>query len=213
MVVVTTHHHNRVHQTKSDVCDRSGNPALTRISAKGAMAVLSSFETNRLLIRPRSMVDFEVCLAMDRDPEVTKYIPGPWHDPEQHERFLTERIQKSFGAGLGYWSIFPKRQLDKFLGWILLMPYDGMGPEIEIGWRLSRLAWGKGYATEAARPIVEHAFETVRLSRIVADIDHRDTLSMRVSEKIGLKFIGDSVHDGAPCKSYLMTGDDFTKAR
>jgi RimJ/RimL family protein N-acetyltransferase len=35
------------------------------------------------------------------------------------------------------------------------MPYDGIGPEIEIGWRLSRPAWGKGYATEAARLIVE----------------------------------------------------------
>jgi RimJ/RimL family protein N-acetyltransferase len=144
---------------------------------------------------------------------VTKYIPRPWHDPEQHERFLTERIQKSFGAGFGYWSIFPKRRRYKFLGWILLMPYDGIGPEIEIGWRLTRLARGKGHATEAARPIVEHAFKTVRVIRIVADIDHRNTLSMRVAEKIGLKFIGDSVHDGAPCKSYLMTSDDFIMAK
>jgi RimJ/RimL family protein N-acetyltransferase len=157
------------------------------------------------------MSDFDACLAMDRDPTVTKYIPGPWDDPKGHERFLRERIQESFGPGLGYWSIFPKEHPAQFLGWILLIPYDGIGQEIEIGWRLNRLSWGKGYATEAAIPVVEHAFATVGLNRIVADIDPRNLASMRVAEKIGLKLIGDGEHDGVPCKSYAMTIDDFAK--
>lgn len=173
---------------------------------------LPRFETDRLLLLPRSMRDFEACLAMDRDPDVTKYIPGPWNDPEQHERFLRARIETSFGPDLGYWSIFTKHQPDQFLGWILLIPYDGIGPEIEIGWRLNRLAWGKGYATEAARPIVEHAFRTVGLSRIVADIDPANSRSMHVSEKIGLKFVGDGIHGGVACKCYAMTRDDFSTA-
>lgn len=142
---------------------------------------------------------------MDRDPDVTRFIPGPWNDLEKHERFLRDRIENSFGNGLGYWSIFPRERPDQFLGWILLIPYDGSGPEIEIGWRLNRLAWGKGYATEAAKPIVEHAFEALRLSRIVADIDLGNTPSMRVAEKIGLKYIGDGRREGRPCKSYVMT--------
>lgn len=107
------------------------------------------------------MADFDACLAMDCDPEVTKFIPGPWDDPSRHEAFLKDRIETSFGEGLGYWSIFPKAQPDQFAGWILLIPYDDVGPEIEIGWRLCRSTWGKGFAAEAIRPIVEHAFHTL----------------------------------------------------
>src|SRR5471030_2207047 len=77
---------------------------------------LPTFETDRLLIRPRTMADYEACLAMDRDPQVTQFIDGPWHDAEAHERFLRERIQTSFGDGLGYWSIFPKDSPMRFWG-------------------------------------------------------------------------------------------------
>ncbi len=48
------------------------------------------------------MADFETCLAMDRDPDVTRYIRGPWNDPEEHRRFLTDRIQTAWAPGLGY---------------------------------------------------------------------------------------------------------------
>lgn len=173
---------------------------------------LPRFETERLLVQPRSMRDFEACLAMDRDPDVTRYIPGPWNDAAQHERFLSERIQMSFGSGLGYWSIFPKDRPDQFLGWILLIPYDGVGPEIEIGWRLNRLAWGKGYASEAARPIVAHAFRTAGLSRIVADIDAANSRSTHVAEKIGLRLVGHGRQGDVACKCYVMTRDDFSSA-
>ncbi len=46
--------------------------------------MLPSFETERLLLRPRTMADFEACLAMNEDPEVMRFIPGPWDDPELH---------------------------------------------------------------------------------------------------------------------------------
>lgn len=171
--------------------------------------MLPSFQTERLVLRPRSMADFAACLVMDRDPEVIRFICGPWDIPAEHERFLSERIRKSFGGGLGYWSIFANDQPDQFLGWVLLIPYDGTGPEIEIGWRLNRLSWGMGYATEAAKPVVEHAFTTVQAHRIVADIDPGNSASIRVAEKIGLKYAGDGDHDGSPCKSFVMTAEDF----
>ncbi len=72
------------------------------------------------------------------------------------------------------------------------------------------VAWGKGYAGKAARPVVEHAFKTVGLPRLVADIDPRNTPSMRVAEKIGMTFVGDNAYsDGHPCKSYTMTAESF----
>lgn len=170
---------------------------------------LPSFETERLWVRPRTMADFDACLAMDRDPAVTRFIPGPWNEPAKQEAFLRERIETSLGDGLGYWSISSKEQPDKFLGWILLIPYDGVGPEVEIGWRLNQSAWGNGFAPEAGRPIAEHAFHTVGLERIVADIDPGNLSSLRVAERIGMKHIGDGKHGDDPCKCYVMTKADL----
>jgi RimJ/RimL family protein N-acetyltransferase len=159
------------------------------------------------------MDDFESCLAMDRDPEVTRFVPGPWHDPARHERFLRERLTGSYGTGLGYWSLFAKADPCRFLGWVLLIPRDAIGPEIEIGWRLNRSSWGNGYATEATRPIVQHAFATLALPRIVADIHAHNRASLQVAEKIGMRWIGDGVYGGLPCRSYEMTADDHAMRR
>ena len=57
---------------------------------------LPDFETPRLLLRPRCMEDFDACLAMDRDPDVTRYIQGPWADPEKHRRFVGDN---AYGDG------------------------------------------------------------------------------------------------------------------
>lgn len=156
------------------------------------------------------MADFDACLAMDRDPDVTRYIRGPWDDPAEHRRFLADRIQRQWPPGQGYWSIFAKENPAAFLGWILLIPYEGIGPEVDIGWRLVKSTWGRGYATEATLPVVAHAFRTAGLPKLVADIDPRNSASMRVAEKIGMTFVGDGAHaDGAPFKSYVPTAEAF----
>ncbi|MBM6594112.1 GNAT family N-acetyltransferase [Microvirga pudoricolor] len=149
--------------------------------------MLPRFRTKRLLLRPRTMRDFADCLAMDRDPDVTRHVAGPWGDPERHERFLRQRIRADFGPGLGYWTVATEGAPDTFLGWVMLIPEDGTGPEVEIGWRFCRRAWGRGYATEAARPVLAHGFRTLGLARIVAAIAPGNAASIRVAEKIGLR--------------------------
>ena len=160
------------------------------------------------------MADFDACLAMDRDPEVTKYVVGPWSSPVLHEQFLRERIETNFGPGLGYWSIFAIDRPAEFLGWILLIPDDGVGPEIEIGWRLTRNVWGEGYATEAALPVVRHAFETLRLPRLIAGIDPRNRGSIRVAEKIGMTCT-DEPHSAEddPYRSHVLTLEDYRRGQ
>jgi RimJ/RimL family protein N-acetyltransferase len=148
---------------------------------------LPTFTTERLILRPRTIDDYDACLAMDRDPAVVRYIPGPWDDATAHAAFLRHRIARPYPDGLGYWCVFPKASLDRFLGWVLLIPRDAVGPEVEIGWRLLQSAWGRGYAPEAAAAIVRHAFETVGLDRIIAEIHPEHARSQRVAEKIGLR--------------------------
>ena len=148
---------------------------------------LPTFATTRLILKPRTMDDIEACLAMDRDPEVTRFIPGPWDDPAAHRAFVENRIRHAYPAGMGYWSILAP---EVFVGWILLTPLDLHGPEIEIGWRLVRSAWSRGYATEAARPVLYHAFTTVAVSQLIADIHCKNTASANVATKLGFRPLG-----------------------
>ncbi|QND50931.1 GNAT family N-acetyltransferase [Phyllobacterium sp. 628] len=175
--------------------------------------MLPAFETERLFLRPRTMADIDACMAMDRDPEVTKYVPGPWHNPQEHRRFVISRIEAEFAPGLGYWSIFAKAQPELFLGWVLLIPDNAIGPDIEIGWRLNRHAWGKGYATEAARPLVDHAFLFLGIERVVASIHPDNAASIHVAKKIGLRPERDTIHDETPYQTYAINRVDFLSSQ
>ena len=71
--------------------------------------MLPRFETERLWLRPRTMADFAACLDMDRDPEVTKFVPGPWTDPEA-ARPVAEHALLTFGLDRIVADIAPRNQ-------------------------------------------------------------------------------------------------------
>ncbi len=157
---------------------------------------LPSFDTLRLVLRPRTLVDLEACLAMDRDPEVTRHVAGPWSDPHEHRCFVVGRMTHAYPEGLGYWSIFERREPARFIGWVLLIHEDAVGPEVEIGWRLVHDAWGKGMAGEAARAVVAHAFDMLALPEIVAGIARGNLASCRLAEKLGMRAPAPSASSG-----------------
>jgi RimJ/RimL family protein N-acetyltransferase len=162
--------------------------------------MVPAFQTARLVLRSRTQADIEACLEMDRDPEVTRFIVGPWSDPAAHRAFVAARIGARFPAGMGYWSVFLQ---GGFIGWVLLAPLDLRGPEIEIGWRFVRRAWGQGYATEAARPVLNHALDTLALACVVADIDSANTASIGVARKLGLRVRGPIGYAGRIVDRYV----------
>jgi RimJ/RimL family protein N-acetyltransferase len=162
---------------------------------------LPGFQTARLALRQRTLGDLEACLEMDRDPEVTRFIPGPWADPVAHRAFVERRIGSDFPPGMGYWSVL---LAGEFIGWILLMPLDLQGPEIEIGWRFRKVSWGQGYATEAAGRVLEHGLSTLALPRIVADIDPANHGSLGVVRKLGFRREGPVLHAGHPAERYAI---------
>ncbi|MCA8427963.1 GNAT family N-acetyltransferase [Burkholderia seminalis] len=172
-------------------------------------AELPVLETDRLWLRPRVLADLEACVEMDRDPEVTRHIAGPWHDSDAHRRFVTHRITRDYPPGLGYWSIFEKAAPDAFIGWVLLIPdYADGARDVEIGWRLVRAAWGRGIASEAAQALVRHAFDTVRLPRVIADIAEANGGSLNVARKLGMQRVS-VVHDGIPYIRHRLERNDL----
>ncbi|MBW4090466.1 MAG: GNAT family N-acetyltransferase [Proteobacteria bacterium] len=158
------------------------------------------FRTARLTLAPRRMADLAACLAMDRDPEVTRFVTGPWADPVAHRAFVAARIRHRYPPGMGYWSVCTPAG---FVGWILLTPDDLAGPEVEIGWRFLRAAWGQGFATEAARPVLDHALGTLGLAEVVADIDPANMASVRVAAKLGLRAGGSVPYAGRMVTRYV----------
>lgn len=75
---------------------------------------------------------------MDGDPEVTPFVAGPWEDAIQHKRFVREHISRNYGDGLGCRKIIAKDDPGRFLGSVMLVPHNEVGPDVEIGWRLNR---------------------------------------------------------------------------
>ncbi|QIP36737.1 GNAT family N-acetyltransferase [Komagataeibacter rhaeticus] len=175
------------------------------------MAELPIFQTARLVIKPRTLSDLNASVAMDRDPEVTKFVVGPWDDPDQHISFVRKRIERNYGNGLGYWSIFEHGQPDVFLGWILLAPHNSVGPDIEIGWRLVRKAWGKGYATEAATAVLRYAFLVSGLDKIIADIRIENEGSINVATKIGMRPENVPHTKTTNDQIFILTRDEYIK--
>ena len=82
-----------------------------------------------------------------------------------------------------------------YCGLFLFPDIDGVA-EIEIGYRLARASWGRGFASEAARAVVAYAFEALRLPRLIALIDPANTASLRVASKIGMRYEKDAMLPG-----------------
>lgn len=163
-------------------------------------------ETNRLILKPRTMDNLRQCVEMDVDSEVTKYIPGVWDGSSKHIALLEERITTSYPSGFGYWSIFPKDNPLNFLGWVHLLPIQDNNIIAEIGWRLKRSTWGEGYAIESARAILTYAFEIIGLERVVAYTHAENIRSKKMMKRLEFKYITDFVYNGGiPSSSYEIT--------
>jgi RimJ/RimL family protein N-acetyltransferase len=160
--------------------------------------------TERLVLRPRSLADTDACLAMDQEPEVTRYVSGPWSDPDAHRAFVEQRTLGPYPDGLGYWTLAPIERPGEFIGWVLLIPLDAVGPEIEIGWRLRPALWGHGYATEAASVVLRHGCDRVGLDEVVAEIDAANIASIRVAERIGLRRGASGTSEGREWVRYTL---------
>jgi|GEM_PF-212772 len=182
------------------------------VAGEGGQAGLPHLETKRLLLRPRTMTDYDACLMMDRDEDVVRLDPYPWSDRRRQEDFLRRRILEYPGYGLGYWSIFARDEPDYFLGWVFLYPHGQLKREVDIGWRFVKSAWGKGYATEAARSVLNHGFSTLGLPKIEVEIAPDNPRSLRVAEKLGFTFLADHQYIDRVLRAFDLKREEFFAA-
>ena len=149
-------------------------------------------ETERLLLHRFTESDVGNLHDLDGDPEVMRFVNGGRPVPrdvirnETLPRFL--RAYERF-EGLGVWAAI-ERWTGEFLGWFEFYPRKDVGPdEVELGYRLRRPAWGKGYATEGSRALIRKGFTELGVRRVVAETMAVNAASRRVMEKAGLKYV------------------------
>ncbi len=149
-------------------------------------------ETDRLVLRPATAADAPDLLALDNDPAVMRYINGGRPTSAEHirDRTLPRLLHDHAGTGTrGYW-IAQEKDTGAFLGWFELRPLTDHDPAVvELGYRLNRAAWGRGYATEGARALVDKGFTDLGVQRVTANTMAVNTGSRRVMEKAGLTFL------------------------
>ncbi|MFJ7410791.1 GNAT family N-acetyltransferase [Streptomyces sp. NPDC098077] len=149
-------------------------------------------ETDRLVLHPVTAADAPDLLALDNDPAVTRYINGgrPTSPEDIRDRTLPRLLHDHPCTGTrGFWAAREK-DTGAFLGWFELRPLDDHDPAVtELGYRLNRSAWGRGYATEGARALVDKGFTDLGVQRVTANTMAVNTASRRVMEKTGLTFL------------------------
>jgi len=154
--------------------------------------------TERLMLRRWRADDEEAMVAINGDPEVTRYLNRPV-DAAAVRSFLSASSAHWARHGFGPWALegrsAPLRgRLLGFAG----VAFPTFLPEIahrpELGWRLARDVWGRGLATEAAAAALEDARRRVGLRELIAIIHPDNRRSQRVARKLGMS-LERSVHN------------------
>ncbi|MBV8170800.1 MAG: GNAT family N-acetyltransferase [Candidatus Eremiobacteraeota bacterium] len=147
-------------------------------------------ETARLVIRTSEPRDAQAWLAMINDPQVKRFLPaGPDMTLDSYTGVLERRRKMEEERGYTLWSVELK-ETGAFIGQCGLFPAEGKGPEIEIAYHYNTASWNKGYGTEAAIAVLDHAFRSVGLDDVIAIVMPGNVGSCRVVEKAGMRFTG-----------------------
>jgi RimJ/RimL family protein N-acetyltransferase len=147
--------------------------------------------TPRLKLRPWQPADFAPFAAMNADPIVMEFFPSVLTTEESND-FADIMMGIIADLGWGFWAI-EILESGVFAGFVGLneprypLPCS---PCIEVGWRLDKAFWGKGYATEAGNAALEFAFNTLQLAEVVSFTAVPNVRSQAVMQRLGMSDTG-----------------------
>lgn len=149
--------------------------------AKGIPATIT--ETKRCFVRELTAEDMDALYEILTEEETAKYLPAKAGSKEEELEKLVSYVSCVYSFfGYGYWGVFSKAT-GELLGRAGFK--EGEYP-LEAGYVIKHSEWGKGYATEVLTELVRYAKEELDCTEIVANIDERNTASLRVAEKCGV---------------------------
>jgi ribosomal-protein-alanine N-acetyltransferase len=142
-------------------------------------------ETNRLVLRELDRNDSEFLYNLNLDPEVLKYTGDlPFSSIVDAENFLINYSDYR-KTGFGRWAVILK-ETEAFIGWCgLKLNEENL---VDIGFRFFKKEWGKGYATESAKAVLDYGFNILKLKEIIGRASKDNISSIRVLEKLNMTF-------------------------
>ena len=145
-------------------------------------------ETERLLLRPWKDSDLAPFTRMNRDPEVMRFFPATL-EPAQTEALYRDLAQELSAYGYGPFAAEEKAggNFIGFIGFHQARLAVSFCPCVEIGWRLDKAYWGKGYAAEGARACLAHGFSVFALNEVYSFTSLLNHPSQRVMQKLGMQ--------------------------
>jgi ribosomal-protein-alanine N-acetyltransferase len=170
-----------------------------------------SVRTDRLLLRPWRESDLEPFAALNADPAVMAHFAKPL-DRAESDAFVARFLAHFDRHGFGFWAV-EAPDVAGLVGMVgLAIPSfeTHFTPCVEIGWRLARAHWGKGYATEAAGAALQFGFEQLGIGEIVAFTVPDNVRSRAVMERIGMTRSADDDFDhpnlpeGHPLRRHVL---------
>lgn len=175
-------------------------------------------ETSKLILREIVTEDVDRIFLLDSNPEVMKYmIVKPVTKLEESEETIN-KIRKQYQEnGIARWAVIEKES-DLLIGWsglkLLTEPINGFNNVYELGYRFLPEFWGKGYATEAGKAVLDYGFNEMKLEVIYACVDIENSSSDKIlKDKLGFESQGTFVDplDNATCFWYELKKEKYSE--
>jgi len=170
--------------------------------------VTFSLETPRLILREFQEGDAEGMLRLNSDPDVIRYTgDDPFSSIEEARRFIQQYdAYKTFGYGR---LTVLKKDTMEYIGWCGLR-YDVNSRETDLGFRLLKAEWNKGFATEASMCCLQDGFRRLALGRIIGRAMMENRTSIHVLKKIGMDYEKEFEAHGGICVQYfILKNEEF----
>jgi ribosomal-protein-alanine N-acetyltransferase len=145
------------------------------------------FETERLILRRLDDADARDIYRMRSDRDVMRFIREPQKNLKESVDWIRLVSSRWADERTGFCAVI-ERETRGFVGWCGVWRLEETG-ETEIGYAVAKKFWGKGFATEAARRILQYAFDELDAETVVAVARPENFGSIRVMEKIGMRFV------------------------
>ncbi|HEY1089737.1 MAG TPA: GNAT family N-acetyltransferase [Burkholderiaceae bacterium] len=170
---------------------------------------MTVLHTERLRLEPLDDRHFEQLHALNRDPEVMRYITGKPDSP-QDTWAMIERVKARWvDWGYSWWAFVELGSAELIgAGCIQHLGRDSANP-LEIGWRLRRDRWHQGFASEAAQAMASFAFDTLNAPLLTAVCDPANAASAHVMTRLGMSYRGIEHWYDAELATYAMSADDW----
>lgn len=141
--------------------------------------------TPRLTLRPADERDLDDLMAVNGDPEVTRFLPyATWQSLEDGRAWL-RRADALTASGTGRQLVLVERGDARVIGTLLVFRFDEGSARVELGYVLGRSHWGRGLMSEAVEATCTHAFSTLGMRRIEAEVNPDNAASNALLQKVG----------------------------